>query len=163
MQRRTDPRRARAARLWACLVLTACAPSESTLPAPVPVESEPAPPSYVATFRLEDAGEDAEGVPRTRVAFVMHSATEPSVTEVLGDEAGGCVERPAGDEALLRVSCWWGPSEAHWAAQRTPSGIALLRAEGPREALPPVGEGTVWEQRVTIPLHSRAEVTRLAD
>lgn len=162
MRQPTDRRAARSL-LLGCLALTACAPRQSTLPDPAPVESEPAPPSYVATFRLEDAGEDAEGVPRTRVAFVMHSATEPSVTEVLGDEAGGCVERPAGEEALLRVSCWWGPSEAHWAAQRTPSGIALMRAEGPREALPPVGEGLAWEVRVTLPLHSRAEVTRLAD
>jgi len=144
-------------------LLSACAPAASTVPASVPVEREPRPPEYVATFRLEDAGEDESGVPRTRVAFVMHSATEPSVTEALGDEAGGCVEPAAGEDALMRVSCWWGPSEAHWAAQRTPSGVALLRAEGPREALPPVGESPAWELRVTVPLHSGSQVTRLAD
>lgn len=153
----------RGAQLVMCLTLAACAPRASTLPDPVPVEGETTPPSYVATFRLEDAGEDAEGVPRTRVAFVMHSATEPSVTEVLSDEAGGCVERPADEGVLMRVSCWWGPSESHWAAQRTPSGVALLRAEGPRDTLPPVSDETAWEQRVTIPLHSQAQVTRLND
>ncbi len=149
--------------LVGCLGLAACARHSSTLPEPVAVPSEPTPPSYVATFRLEDAGEDAEGVPRTRVAWVMHSATQPSVNEALGDEAGGCVERPAGEDALMRVSCWWGPSESHWAAQRTPSGVALLRAEGPRESLPPVAEGAVWVLRVNLPLHSGSQVSRLTD
>ena len=171
MPPRTDGQRAGGAS-WATLplftaaalsALHGCAPAASTVPTSVPVESEPPPPEYVATFRLEDAGEDADGVPRTRVAFVMHSATEPSVTEALGDEAGGCVERPAGEDSLMRVSCWWGPSESHWAARRTPSGVALLRAEGPRETLPPVGEGSAWELRATLPLHSRAQVTRLSD
>ncbi len=154
------PRVACATGLWA---LTACSPAQTSAPPSVPVASDPPPPVYVATFRLEDAGEDAEGTPRTRVLFVMHSATEPSVTEELGSEAGGCVERPADERTLMRVSCWWGPSESHWAARRTPSGVALLRAEGPRESLPPVGEGLAWEVRVTLPLLSRAQVTRLSD
>lgn len=169
------PRPSERGRAWAVLrwprvagvaglcALTGCSPTQTGAPPSVPVASDPPPPVYVATFRLEDAGEDAEGTPHTRVLFVMHSATEPSLTEVLGSEAGGCVERPADEHTLMRVSCWWGPSESHWAARRTPSGVALLRAEGPRETLPSVGEGLAWEQRATIPLHSRAQVTRLSD
>ncbi|MBP7683756.1 MAG: hypothetical protein KBB95_17750, partial [Deltaproteobacteria bacterium] len=62
------PRVACATGLWA---LTACSPAQTSAPPSVPVASDPPPPVYVATFRLEDAGEDAEGTPRTRVLFVM--------------------------------------------------------------------------------------------
>jgi hypothetical protein len=121
-------------------------------------------PSYVATFRLQDAGEDAEGVPRTRVDFVMHSAGAPSVAEALGSEAGGCVERPARGGELLRVDCWWGPDESHWVARRVPWGVALLRAEGPREALPPAdADSHAWEVRGRVDLPSGTVVTRLSD
>lgn len=170
MPRPSETSSASAAQRWAPVALIAglcavagCSPAQTRPPPSVPVASDPPPPVYVATFRLEDAGEDTEGTPRTRVLFVMHSATEPSLTEVLGSEAGGCVERPADEHTLLRVSCWWGPSESHWAARRTPSGVTLFRAEGPREGLPPVGEGLAWVQRATIPLHSRAQVSRLTD
>jgi hypothetical protein len=121
-------------------------------------------PSYVATFRLQDAGDDAQGVPRTRVDFIRHSAGARSVTEALGTEAGGCVERPAREGELLRVACWWGPDESHWVARRQAWGVALLRAEGPAEALPPAEAGSgAWETRGRVDLPSGTVVTRLSD
>lgn len=146
-----------------CLTGPGCGHVAAPVPASANVESS-SPPAYVATFRLQDAGDDAEGVPHTRVDFVMHSPGAPSRVEALGREAGGCVERPAREGELLRVGCWWGPSECQWVARRDATGLLLLRAEGPREALPAAtDDSATWEARVHIALPAGTVVTRLGD
>lgn len=125
-------------------------------------------PAYVAAFRLQDAGPtpggEAEAAPRTQVEFVLHSASAPSVVTALGTEAGGCVDRPPHEGELLRVSCWWGPEESHWVARRESWGVALLRAEGPRESLPESasdGSQEAWELRERLSLPSGTVVSPL--
>ena len=94
----------------------------------------------------------------------MHSPGAPSHVEALGTEPGGCVDRPAREGELLRIGCWWGPSECQWVARRDATGIQLLRAEGPREGLPPATvDNAAWEARAHLELPAGTVVTRLSD
>ena len=138
-----------------------CAGSAAPVPEMAPVQSEPSPTVFVATFRMQDAGESDSGVPQTRLDFVMHSATEATLLQALGTEEGGCVESTAEAGELLRVSCWWGPAESHWVARVDGGAVELRRIEAPREGLPS-SAAAPWTLEHRLPLPEGAQVTRLA-
>jgi hypothetical protein len=108
------------------LGLGACG-AASPGPATEPTAAPP-PRPYAVALRLEEAGEDEQGTPHTRVSLVRISPDGVRTVETLRTEVGACYHQPRSG-ALLAARCWWAGFGAEYEVRRRGDAVVALRAE----------------------------------
>jgi hypothetical protein len=92
---------------------------------------------YVVALRFEDAGEDTDDTPHTRVLLVRIAPAGRRTVRELSIEPGACYhEHERG--ALIAARCWWGAQSARYLVERRGEALIALRGESsdePREVV----------------------------
>lgn len=83
--------------------------------------------TYAVALRLEDAGEDENATPRTRVALVKIEPDGAREIAELRVELGACWHEPV-PNAMIAARCWWGGAGARYEVRREGELIVAWRA-----------------------------------
>ncbi|MGE0789978.1 MAG: hypothetical protein AB7S26_30165 [Sandaracinaceae bacterium] len=134
-------------------VATGCGGSPPPLEDASDQEGEPI--TYTIALRLEDAGEDAEGTPRTRVSLVRIAPDGNRTVVEGGEEPGPCylVVEP---DALTAARCWWAGAGSRYAVRRHGDALALERATEDADGAP-----GAYEARGSVELEDDARLELL--
>jgi hypothetical protein len=117
--------------------------------------AEVAPPRpYAVALRLEEAEEDAEGTPHTRVSLVRITPEGVRTVETLATEVGACYHQPR-PGALMAARCWWAGVGSDYEVRRSGDAIVATRTEVDEET----GAGAPSEvARLEVPSDAEVQV-----